>query len=149
MFTIKALLNFFEREFILRVLYLILLFSLFILADSYVLLRISDHMGMYAALAITASTGLVGFLYLWSKIKKSIQTIKQKTLQGNYPQKEFSLLAGQIITCFFLIGPGLFTDFIGLWLLIPAICRSTGKFITQRIDNQLKEAYEYLKIYEH
>jgi len=148
MLTIEFLLRFFDRGFIIRTLLQILLLSLVPIAEVLLLFRLASIIGEYLVLAVVASTGLVGVVLALYRFGRSLRAVRSKVQDGEYPGREFSRLAGALFAGLLLVLPGLFTDALGLVFFVPILRRGVGRLITQRIEPQLKEAYEYLKMYE-
>lgn len=148
MLTIEFLLRFFDRGFVIRTLLQILLLSLIPIAEVLLLFRLGTIVGEYLVLAVVASTGLVGLLLALSRFGRSLRVVRKKVRDGEYPAKEFNRLAGGLFAGLLLVLPGFFTDVFGLLLFVPLLRSGVGHLITQRIEPQLREAYEYLKMYE-
>ena len=74
--------------------------------------------------------------------------LKDKVKQGVYPGKEFVTISGVLAGGILLLTPGFITDFFGFMLFVPLFRNLIGRMITRRMQKQLKEIYEYLKLYE-
>lgn len=148
MFSIGFLMKLFQKEFILKLLLIILLYSLIPLSETFLILHLGDIFGNYLVLAIVAATGLLGVLIAFNEINQILKTIKHKLREGIYPGKEFISLAGVFTGGLLLLTPGFITDFLGFLLFMPVLRNSVGKMITSKMEKNLKEIYEYLKLYE-
>ncbi len=91
-------------------------------------------------------TGLFGIAVTWKLVSSSLRALGARVRSGSYPGEEFALLAGSLITGLLLITPGFVTDAIGLLFLLPVIRRGVGGTITTRMEERLKELYEYMKL---
>ena len=145
---IRILLKFLERDFLPKVLLLFLLYSLLPLSEVVLILYLGGVAGKYLTLAGAASTGLVGVLMAVSQFRSVLNRLKEKIRSGQYPGKEFMSMAGIFIGGILLLTPGFITDFLGLLLFVPVFRKLAGGVITRRMERQLKEVYEYLKLYE-
>lgn len=148
MFSIGFLMKLFQKDFILKLLLLALLYSLVPLSETFLILRLGGIFGNYIVLAIAATTGILGVLIAFSEVNQIIKAIKYKLKEGIYPGKEFISLAGVLTGGLLLLTPGFITDFLGLLLFMPVLRNKVGKIITSRMEKNLKDIYEYLKLYE-
>ncbi len=148
MLDVRWLLKLFEKDFIIKVLFLMLLYSILPLAEIFIFLKLGVALGNYLTLAFAASTGLIGVLVAVREFSVNLEGIKRKVKNGDYPGKEFANLIGVVIGAIFLLTPGFITDFMGFLLFVPGIRGLIGNFIAKRMEVRLKEVYEYLKLYE-
>ena len=148
MFDISFMMRLFQKEFILKLLLLALLYSLLPLAEIFLILHIGGIFGNYLVIATTAITGFLGMIIAFGEIESLIKQVKRKLKSGEYPGKEFIGLAGVFTGAILMITPGFITDTMGLFLFIPVIRNGVGKIITSRMERQLKDIYEYLKLYD-
>jgi UPF0716 protein FxsA len=148
MLNTNFLLKFFHKDFVLKLLLLAMLYSIIPLSEMFLILQLGAIFGNYLIIALTATTGLLGLLAAFSEIRTIINIIKEKLKEGIYPGKEFVSLAGVLVGALLLLTPGFITDSFGILLFIPAMRNAIGKLITSKMENQLKDIYEYLKLYE-
>jgi UPF0716 protein FxsA len=128
---------------------LALLYSLIPLAEIFLLLHVGQIFGNYLVIALTAAAALLGMLIAFSEMESLIKHVKRKLKNGEYPKTEFIGIAGVFIGAVLMISPGFITDAIGLFLFIPVIRNGVGKIVTSKMENQLKDIYEYLKLYDN
>ena len=145
---VKYLLKFLEKDFLTKLLLLILLYSLLPLSEVVLLLHLGGVMGRYMTLACAASTGLFGVLIAINQLRTVLISLKGKIREGVYPGKEFVTIAGVLAGGLLLLTPGFITDMFGFLLFFPLFRNLIGRIITGRMEKQLKEVYEYLKLYE-
>ena len=144
----RTLLRFFDRSFITRVLLLALLYSLLPLAEIFLLIYLGDRMGNYFTLALAALTGLIGMLFALRGFRKNLDILKRKIRAGEYPGEEFATLTGIFVAAVLLLTPGFITDVLGLLLFVPVIRNGLGRLLIRLTRTDLKELYEYLKLYD-
>jgi len=144
----KVLLRFFDKGFLLKYFYILLLYSLFPLVDIYLLLYLKPLFGAYILIAAAAVTGLFGLILAYRLSSVTLSDMSKKLREGIYPTREFNELAGIIISAIFLLTPGFVTDFLGLLMIFPFWRNLIGKMITKYVQEELKEISEYLKMYE-
>ena len=146
MLSMKALIRFVERAFLLKVLYLALLYSLVPVAEIILILYLRPFFGNYLLLAALVATGLVGLGIAWRQVVKALASLREQVQSGEYPEQEFSNLAGALFCSLLLLTPGFISDFVGLISFLPVIKRSIGRGITGKMEDRLKELYEYMKL---
>jgi UPF0716 protein FxsA len=137
-----------DRDFLFKLIFAMLLYSLVPLAEIFVFIRLGDLLGGYLVMAAAATLGLVGVLIALRQIRITLDALKAKIREGEYPGKEFVNLLGILLGSVFLLTPGFITDFFGFLLLIPPIREGLGRMIARRMDVTLKEVYEYLRLYD-
>jgi len=142
------LMRFLDSGFILRILYLILLFSLVPIADMYVLLQLVELVPKHILMAVVTATGVFGLFLVFLVIRSVLETMHGRIKDGYYPGVEFFELAGLLIAGVLLITPGFVGDVVGLLLLLPALRRAIGRLVAGSMEERFKELYEYLKLYE-
>ena len=148
MISVKLVLKFLQKDFVLKFLFLVLLCSLVPLTEVFVLLYLGRLIGNYFILAIAASTGLLGLLIIIREFQSNLDVLKRKIREGEYPDNEFMRLAGILAGGVFLLTPGFITDVIGCFLFIPIFRHWVGKLISLQLESNLKEIYEYMSLYD-
>lgn len=146
MVDIKVLVRLFDITFTGKGLFLLLFYSLLPLGEIALLLYLSEFLGLYLILALTAFFSLVGFVLAFGRVKSIIRRVQRKVTESEYPAQEFVQMAGILVGALFLITPGFVTDFIGLLLLFTFPQHLVGRAITNKLGYKLKEVYEYLKL---
>lgn len=137
-----------DKDFVFKLIFILLLYSLVPLAEIFLFLYLGDLVGNYLILAVAAMTGLVGVLIALRQIRGTLASLKSTIRKGQYPGKEFVDLAGILVGSIFLLTPGFITDFFGFLLLVPPIREALGRMIVRRMDGKLKDVYEYLRLYD-
>jgi len=148
MFDTGFIMRLFQKEFVFKLLLLALFYSLIPLVEIFLILHVSGIIGNYLVIALTAAASLLGILIAFSQIEGLVKQVKKRLKNGEYPGKEFIGIAGVVAGGLLMITPGFITDAIGLFLFIPIVRNGVGKIITSKMDNQLKDIYEYLKLYD-
>jgi UPF0716 protein FxsA len=128
---------------------LLLLYSLFILIDCYVLILLSGRFGIFLILAVAGITGLGGFLLFILNYSVQLREMRKQLKRGEYPRKSFSQISGLVLAGVLLITPGFLTDALGLFLLLNPFRLLAGLAVTALYRENFKEAYEYLKLKDH
>ncbi len=142
----KGLIRIVDRTFLLRALYLTLLYSLVPFGEIALLLYLKRYFGNYLLLAVVLFAGLFGGTIAWRLITRALRTVKEQMSAGRYPTEGFAELAGSLFAGLLLVTPGFATNGLGLILVVAVFRRGVGRLITQKMENRLKELYEYLKL---
>lgn len=118
---------------------LILLFTLLPFIDFAILLKIGGHIGFKYTLAIVIVTGFMGAYFARREGRHIISKIKFDISQGRMPADE--LLGGLcvILGGAFLLAPGLITDTLGFFLVLPITRISFINAIKNRFRKMLVE----------
>lgn len=148
MLSMKVLIRFVDKGFILKILFYAMLFSILPIGDIVLILYLRSLIGNYLILAIVTSSGLVGLLFAYFEVSRVLKVLKNRIESGFFPRTEFASLAGIIAGSLLLLIPGIITDTIGVFLFFPFLRDAVGRAVTGRMDDRLKEMYEYLKLYE-
>jgi UPF0716 protein FxsA len=125
-----------------------LLASLLIVADGYALIELSAQVGRYLALALVASTGLIGLFFLINSILTTLAAARRHIRRGSFPKRDFARLAGLFVAAALIILPGLITDVIGVVVYVPPVRLALGLLIVRPLDSQLWQIYEHVKLQE-
>ncbi len=146
MFSLRVMMMFFDRGFILRILMIGLLCSLVPLAEIGIFLYLSGFAGRYLLLGSAACTALLGVGLVIRSFHVVSRSLSEKVHDGQFPQEEFYALAGLMFAGILLVFPGFLTDVIGVLAFFPLVRNSIGKKLVSGMDDRLKEVYEYLKM---
>lgn len=144
----RFLLKLFDPGFILKTAFILLLFSLILLGEIFLIQFVSEYWGRYFTLALAAATGLAGLFLCYRDISSIIALIKAKAADGEFPGKEMSSLAGAFVGALFLIFPGFITDILGIISFLPIVRNLYGKAVTVNKSDLMHELYEYMKVYD-
>ncbi len=146
MLSTKGLMRIVDRGFLMKALYLTLLYSLVPVGEIALVLYLRRYWDGYLLIAVVLLSGLIGAGIAWKLISESLQAVSDRVRDGAYPAEEFSFLAGSIFAGLLLVTPGFVTDFAGLLFILPVFRRVVGSVIAARLEPRLKELYEYLKL---
>ena len=148
MLSMKSLIRFLDRGFIMKVLLVIMLYSLVPFGEFFLLLFVREYIGAHITMAAVAGTALIALVLARARLTKILGEIHGGIKAGEYPEESFDHLAGLIIAAILLLTPGFVSDLIGLLLFIPLLRKLAGRLITSRMRGRLKELYEYIKLYD-
>ena len=135
-----------DLERVMRRLFQGLLASLVLLADGYVLVLVSRHLGVYLLLAILASTGLLGAGFVLAAYRTTLARMWKRVGSGAYPRGELRRVIPLLAAGALLVVPGFVSDAIGLLLLVGPIGWVLGALVERRNRERFRELYEYLRL---
>lgn len=144
----RTRLQFFEPSFVLKIVFILLGFSLIILGEIFFISFLSRYWGVYFTLAIVALCSFIGLFVGYREIVSRISLIKRDVAAGYYIERNFIQLAGAFLSTFIIIIPGFFTDFLGLLGFFPFIRSLYGKIIFLIFPDSKKQVYESMKLYD-
>lgn len=119
---------------------LILLFTVIPIVELIVLIEIGSRLGTVVTLLLLLGTALLGAALARHEGLKTLRRVQSKLADGLMPDEE--LLDGALILVagVMLLTPGLLTDALGVFLLIPAsrrvVKRWVRRFLRQRLQMQ-------------
>ncbi len=142
------LLSLVQLESVTRALFVLLLCSLLILLDGYILVLVSRSLGLYLLLAIEAATGLAGVLLIRNSYRHIVERLRTEVHTGHYPGREFRQLGCLLVSAVCLIVPGFATDAVGVLALLPPLRWLIGFGVERAGRTGLQELYEYIKLEE-
>lgn len=148
MVDMKSLLRFFDRDFVVKTLLTLLLISLLLLADGFVLVVLSRLYGVFFMLAIEATVSLIGCAVVIDAINRQLARLRNKIREGVYPNVEYCHVAAALLAGLLIVVPGFVSDVVGFLVLVPGLRYLVGLGLTLPLRGQLRQAYEYLKMHE-
>jgi UPF0716 protein FxsA len=119
---------------------LILLFTVIPIVELIVLIEIGSRLGTVVPLLLLLGTALLGAALARHEGLKTLRRVQTKLADGIMPDEE--LLDGVLILVagVMLLTPGLLTDVLGVFLLIPGsrrvVKRWVRRFLRQRLQMQ-------------
>lgn len=118
---------------------LILLFTLLPLIDFAILIKIGSYIGFKYTLAIVIITGFTGAYLTKKEGRNIIAKIKFDISQGRMPADELIEGLCVILGGAFLLAPGLITDVLGFFLVLPFTRLSFIGLIKSKLKRMIKE----------
>ncbi len=148
MLEMRGLIRFFDTGFILKIFFLMLLFSLFPVAEIFFLVKSSEFLNIYLLTSFIMILSFAGFLIGYLNIHVTLKQIKRDINEGIFPERKFFALIGKFASAVLLVMPGIGSFTAGIIILFPGIDVRTGKLINGSNRQKMKEIYEYLKLYD-
>ena len=142
----RLLLKILDKDFLFKIILILLLYSLVPLAEIFLFLALGNLIGNYLTLALAAVAGVAGALVALGQVQRTQGKLREKIRRGEYPGREFADLAGMVAGGLLLVTPGFITDLIGYGLMIPFFREALGRAIVQKLDRSFKDVFAYLRL---
>ena len=146
MTDVRLLLKFLDRDFLFKIILILLLYSLVPLAEIFLFLALGNLIGNYLTLVLAAVAGVAGALIALGQVQRAKAKLREKIRKGGYPGREFADLAGILAGGLLLITPGFITDLLGYAFLLPFFREALGRAIVKKLDRSFRDVYEYLRL---
>ncbi|NMB26817.1 MAG: FxsA family protein [Tissierellia bacterium] len=120
---------------------LVLLLILTPILDLYVLVKVSQTMGLGSTILLVILTGVAGYYLARSEGRIIIRNINREMSQGNVPGDE--LLTGFCILVggFLLLMPGIVTDIVGITMVLPGTRNAYKQYIRKYLQRMINKGY--------
>ncbi|WP_164021231.1 FxsA family protein [Pyxidicoccus trucidator] len=119
--------------------YLLLAFTVVPFIELYLLLAIGREVGFMPTLAMVLLTGLVGASLARREGARVMRSWRESMARGQVP--EDGILSGALVLVggALLVAPGVFTDVVGLLLLIPPTRRFVAARLRRSLERKVRE----------
>jgi len=125
---------------------MLLLFSLLLLADGYVLIILSRVVGIYLLLAIEAVSGLAAAVAILRSYRNTVDDLRAAVDAGRDPEPELRWICCLWVSVVLLLIPGFVTDGLGIAVLIPPFRWLVARFVMRAARDGVEELLEHLKL---
>ena len=116
---------------------LVLIFIVVPLAELYVILKVSDSIGVIPTLLILVADSLIGSFLLKAQGRAVWKRFNDAMREGRIPHREVIDGVLVIFGGAFLITPGFLTDIVGLLLLLPPTRSFFRKLVVSRLGGRV------------
>jgi len=113
------------------------------LVELALLIKIGQYLGVMGTLGVVVLTGLLGSALAASQGSRALRQIREDMMAGRMPTQ--SILDGALVLAagLLLITPGLLTDSVGFFLLIPPGRRLLRRLLTRRLRSKVQNYVYY------
>jgi UPF0716 protein FxsA len=118
---------------------LILLFTITPLVEFYILIKIGTIIGAGATILIVLLTGILGGILAQAQGLRVIQQLMSDLGEGIFPAEPLWNGLFVLIGAVFLITPGLITDLLGFFCIIPFTREPIKKLVKKYIGHKLNQ----------
>ncbi len=113
------------------------------LVELAILIKIGQYLGVMGTLGVVVLTGLLGSVLAASQGSRALRQIREDMMAGRMPAQ--SILDGALVLAagLLLITPGLLTDSVGFFLLLPPGRRLLRRLLTRRLRSKVQNYVYY------
>lgn len=136
----------FDRTNLFRLFSNLLGLSIVMLADGWILVRLSRFLGVYLALALEAVTAVFALIVIGSSIHRHLRRLYDNALNGRYVPRDYVRCITLVMGGVLLVLPGFAGDALGLLFYVPPF-RGIAMWVLQRVlRDRLPAIDEHLKL---
>lgn len=119
--------------------YLLLAFTVVPFIELYLLLAIGRQVGLWPTLAMVLVTGVVGASLARREGGRVMRSWRESLARGQVPEE--GILSGALVLVggALLVAPGVFTDLMGLLLLIPPTRRLVARWLRRALERRVRD----------
>jgi len=113
------------------------------LVELAILIKIGQYLGVMGTLGVVVLTGLLGSVLAASQGSRALRQIREDMMAGRMPAQ--SILDGALVLAagLLLLTPGLLTDSVGFFLLLPPGRRLLRRLLTRRLRSKVQNYVYY------
>jgi len=113
------------------------------LVELAILIKIGQYLGVMGTLGVVVLTGLLGSALAASQGSRALRQIREDMMAGRMPAQ--SILDGALVLAagLLLLTPGLLTDSVGFFLLLPPGRRLLRRLLTRRLRSKVQNYVYY------
>jgi UPF0716 protein FxsA len=145
---LRLFIQFIEKDFLFKLIFALLLYSLVPLAEIVFFIYLTSLIRNWLVLVVAVLVGLPGVLIAQSQLREILERLTGRIRSGQYPGKEFVDLLGILVAGIFLVTPGFLTDVLGYLLLVPLLRTVLARALARKLDKGLKEVFDFLRLRE-
>ncbi len=146
MTPIRLLLAFFDRDYLFKVILVLLAWSLVPLGEIILFIYLGTLIGNSLVLILAALVGAVGALVGVVQIRRAAVSLRAALARGSHPGRDAVDMAGLLASALLLITPGFVTDAAGFLLLVPSLRGWIGKRIAESLRTRARDIYDRLRL---
>lgn len=117
---------------------LILLFTLVPLLELFFLIRIGEWIGLWPTIGLVIVTGIVGGSLAKREGSRSWTAVKREFAEGRFPGAELCHAVMILVAGILLVTPGVFTDVIGVAVLLRPVRAAVIRILRRRFGDSLR-----------
>ena len=140
------MLTFLDRDYLFRLILVLLLYSLIPLAEIFLFIYLASLIGNWLVLVLAAVAGIAGALAAGGELRRIRARYREQVRGGRAVGPEVVDLAGVTVAAILLITPGFISDVCGYLLLIPALRRAAGRALARRLKAGFRDLYDQLRL---
>ncbi len=116
---------------------LFLLFTIVPMAELYILIKIGSYLGAFNTIFLIVITGILGALLARLEGLRTLRQIMRSMSQGIVPAEELVDSVLIFVAGIVLVTPGVLTDSMGLFLLVPYTRTIFKRWLRRKLDRMV------------
>jgi UPF0716 protein FxsA len=116
---------------------LFLLFTIVPMAELYILIKIGSYLGAFNTILLIVITGILGALLARLEGLRNLRQIMRSISQGIVPAEELVDSVLIFVAGIVLVTPGVLTDAMGLFLLVPYTRTIFKRWLRRKLDRMV------------
>ena len=116
---------------------LFLLFTIVPMAELYILIKIGSYLGAFNTILLIVITGILGALLTRLEGLRTLRQIMRSISQGIVPAEELVDSVLIFVAGIVLVTPGVLTDAMGLFLLVPYTRTIFKRWLRRKLDRMV------------
>ncbi len=116
---------------------LFLLFTIVPMAELYILIKIGSYLGAFNTILLIVITGILGALLARLEGLRTLRQVMRSISQGIVPAEELVDSVLIFVAGIVLVTPGVLTDAMGLFLLLPYTRTIFKRWLRRKLDRMV------------
>ncbi len=116
---------------------LLLLFTIVPMAELYILIKIGSYLGAFNTILLIVITGILGARLARLEGLRTLRQIMQSISRGIVPAEELVDSVLIFVAGIVLVTPGVLTDAMGLFLLVPYTRTIFKRWLRRKLDRMV------------
>jgi UPF0716 protein FxsA len=148
MTPIRLLLVFFDRDYLFKVILVLLAWSLVPLGEIFLFIYLGSLIGNSLVLILAAVAGAAGAFVGVFQARRAAVCLRAALARGSHPGRDAVDMAGLLVSALLLITPGFVTDAAGFLLLVPPLRAWLARRIAAALKPRVRDVYDRLRLSE-
>ena len=145
---LRLLIQLIEKDYLFKLIFALLLYSLVPLAEIFFFIYLGSALGNWLVVMLAALAGIPGVLVAQGQARDGANRLQQTLKTGQYPGMELANLLGLLVGCLFLLTPGFLTDVAGYLLLVPSVRERLARWLARKMDKGMRDLSDSLRLRE-
>ncbi|HVP19843.1 MAG TPA: FxsA family protein [Spirochaetia bacterium] len=143
---LRLLLRFIEKDYLFKLIFVLLLYSLVPFAEILFFIYLTTLIRNWLVLVVAVLIGLPGVLVAQSQLQEILQHLKARLRSRAYPGAEIADLLGILVAGVLLVTPGFLTDVVGYLLLVPLLRARLARVLARKLEKTFSELADFLRL---
>jgi UPF0716 protein FxsA len=142
----RLLLTFLDRDYLFRLILVLLIYSLVPLGEVFLFVYIGSLIGNYLVLILAAVVGVAGVIAGLGQARRVSSELRALLAGGKHAGPQIVHAAGLAGAAILLVTPGFFTDVAGFLLLVPSVREWAGRQLAAGLKKRHRDIHDRLRL---